>query len=385
MFQLFAVSAPGLEPLMIQELRGLGLKPVSSSSSLISREERYETGGVEFQGSLKDLYRANLHLRTASRILVRLGFFETTQFPELRRKTADLPWEQYLSPGMPISLRVACHASRLYHQRAVAERVVGAINDRTGQPPWLRKFDEETNDSFPQLILVRILNNQCTISLDSSGALLHRRGYRLATSKAPLRETLAAAMLLAARWDGVSPLIDPFCGSGTIPIEAALFAQQIPPGYRRTFAFMNWSMFDAALWGTVHASHSNLGKRAKPRIIASDRDAGAIRAARANTERAGLPDAIEFACQAVSSMEPPAGPGWIITNPPYGKRLPSNTDLRNLYAQLGKTLRFKCPGWKVVMLCDNIQLVRATGLKFEEVIPTLNGGLKVKILIGHID
>jgi putative N6-adenine-specific DNA methylase len=385
MFQLFAVSTPGLEPLVIQELRGLGLKPAPSSSSLTSQEERYETGGAEFQGSLKDLYRANLHLRTASRILIRLGFFEATQFPELRRKAADLPWEQYLSPGMPISLRVACHASRLYHQRAVAERVVGGIGDRIGQPPCLRKFDEETSDSFPQLILVRILNNQCIISLDSSGALLHRRGYRLATSKAPLRETLAAAMLLAARWDGVSPLIDPFCGSGTIPIEAALFAQQIPPGYRRTFAFMNWSAFDKALWNTVRAFHSDSEKTGKPRIISSDRDAGAIQAARANAERAGIPDTIEFACQAISSIDPPAGPGWIVTNPPYGKRLPSNRDLRNLYAQLGKTLRSRCPKWKVVMLCDSIQLVGATGLKFEKAIPTLNGGLKVKIMIGHVD
>jgi len=193
------------------------------------------------------------------------------------------------------------------------------------------------------------------------------------------------AVFLAAGWDGVSPLIDPFCGSGTIPIEAALFALQIPPGYRRTFAFMNWSMFDAALWDAVHASHSDLEKRAKPRIIASDRDAGAVQAARANAGRAGVLGAIEFACQAISSMEPPVGPGWIVTNPPYGKRLPSSRDLRNLYAQLGKTLRSKWTGWRVVMLCDSIQLVGATGLKFEEVIPALNGGLKVKIFIGHVD
>jgi putative N6-adenine-specific DNA methylase len=192
-------------------------------------------------------------------------------------------------------------------------------------------------------------------------------------------------MLLAARWDGVSPLIDPFCGSGTIPIEAALFAQQIPPGYRRTFAFTNWSAFDKALWNTVRAFHSDSEKTGKPRIISSDRDAGAIQAARANAERAGIPDTIEFACQAISSIDPPAGPGWIVTNPPYGKRLPSNRDLRNLYAQLGKTLRSRCPKWKVVMLCDSIQLVGATGLKFEKAIPTLNGGLKVKIMIGHVD
>jgi len=385
MLQFFAASAPGLEPLLIQELHRLGLKPTSSSSSFISQDEQYETGGVEFEGSLKDLYLANLHLRTASRILVRLGSFEATRFPELRRKAANLPWEQYLSPGMDISLRVACHASRLYHQRAVAERVVGAISDRLGQPPCVRKLDEEATDSSPKLILVRIQNNQCTISVDSSGPLLHRRGYRLATAKAPLRETLAAAMLLAGRWDGIAPLIDPFCGSGTIPIEAALLAREIPPGYQRTFTFMNWPSFDKSLWDTIRAFNSDLEKRAKPEIIGSDRDAGAIQAARANAERAGLSDTIEFTCQAVSYLDPPVGPGWIVTNPPYGKRLPSNKDLRNLYAQFGKTLRSKCPGWKVVMLCDSIQLVKATGLKFEETIPTPNGGLKVKIFIGHVD
>lgn len=148
---------------------------------------------------------------------------------------------------------------------------------------------------------------------------------------------------------------------------------------------MNWPSFNKTLWDTVHGLHFDSEKRAKPRIIASDRDAGAIQAAHANAERARVLDAIEFACQAVSSMEPPTGPGWVVTNPPYGKRLPSNKDIRNLYAQFGKTLRSKCPGWKVVMLCDSVQLIRATGLKFEETISTLNGGLKVKIMVGHID
>jgi putative N6-adenine-specific DNA methylase len=192
-------------------------------------------------------------------------------------------------------------------------------------------------------------------------------------------------MLFAARWNGVSPLIDPFCGSGTIPIEAALFARKIPPGYQRIFAFMNWPNFNKNLWDTVHNYNHESEKRAEPRIIGSDRDAGAIRAARANAERAGISEAIEFACQAISSIEPPAGPGWVVTNPPYGKRLSSNTDLRNLYAQMGKTLRSKCPGWRVAILCDSIQLARATGLKFDETIPTVNGGLKIKIFIGHVD
>jgi len=385
MFKCFAVTAPGLEPLVIQELHEFGLKPAPWSSPFILQKEGHKTGGVEFEASLEDLYFANLHLRIASRILVRLGTFEVSRFAELRRKATHLPWEQFLSPQTPLSFRVACHASRLYHQRAVAERVMGAISDRIGQPPCVRKLDEEATDSSFQLILVRIQNNQCTISVDSSGALLHRRGYRLATAKAPLRETLAAAMLFAARWDGVSPLIDPFCGSGTIPIEAALLARRVPPGYRRDFTFMKWPGFDKTLWERVSAFQLDGEKQAHPRIVASDRDEGAIHRACANAERAGVIDTIEFACQAISSMEPPAGHGWVVTNPPYGRRLPASTDLRNLYAQFGKTLRSKCPGWKIVMLCDSTQLAKATGLKFEETIPTVNGGLRVNILIGHVD
>ena len=348
-------------------------------------EKEYEAGGVEFQGSLRDLYLANLHLRTAGRILVRLGSFHANRFPELIRKATDLPWEQYLSPGTPVALRVTCRSSRLYHQRAVAERVARAIGDRLGQIPPLHKFDEEATGSLPQLVLVRMLDDRCTISVDSSGELLHRRGYRLATAKAPLRETLAAAMLLAAGWDGVSPLMDPFCGSGTIPIEAALLARGIPPGNRRTFAFMNWPTFDTTLWETLRGSLAASQKRSAPRIFASDRDAGAIRAAQANAERAGVADGIDFSCRAVSSIDPLPGPGWIVTNPPYGKRLSSNRDLRNLYAQMGNTFRSKCPGWTVAMLCDSAQLVRATGLKFNKDISTTNGGLKVRILVGHVD
>jgi putative N6-adenine-specific DNA methylase len=382
---LFAVSTPGLEPLLTRELRALGLTPASPASSLTPVEKEYETGGVAFQGSLTDLYFANLHLRTASRILVRLGSFQASRFPELIRKAADLPWEKYLSPGTPVALRVTCRSSRLYHQRAVAERVARAIGDRLGRIPPLQKFDDEGRGSLPQLVLVRMVEDRCTISVDSSGELLHRRGYRLATAKAPLRETLAAAMLLASGWDAGSPLIDPFCGSGTIPIEAVWLARGIPPGSQRSFAFMDWPTFDTTLWHALRDNPPAPKGGPAPRIFASDRDAGAIRAARGNAARAGVADGIDFSCRAVSSIDPLAGPGWIVTNPPFGKRLSSNRDLRNLYAQMGKTFRSKCPGWRVAMLCDSGRLVRSTGLKFDHGFSTTNGGLKVNIFVGWID
>jgi putative N6-adenine-specific DNA methylase len=232
---------------------------------------------------------------------------------------------------------------------------------------------------LPQTIFVELQDDVCSISLDSSGALLHRRGYRLATAKAPLHETLACAMLMASGWDKSSPLLDPFCGAGTIPIEAALLARETPPGIARRFAFMDWPIFDARGWEELKAAAGQQAGGAAPRIIASDRDKGAIRAAQANAERAGVADRIEFSCRAVSAIEPPPGPGWVVSNPPYGIRLAQSGDLRNLYAQFGKVLRAKCPGWQACVLSTGHRLTSSTGLSFDEGISLMNGGLQVKL------
>jgi putative N6-adenine-specific DNA methylase len=384
MEKLFAVCAPGLEPFAALELDQLGLigshSPSQSENILIESGPQYESGGIEFQGSLHDVYRANLYLRTASRVLVRLGEFYASAFPELRRKASRLLWENYLAPERPIALRVTCQKSRLYHEGAVAERVAGAIADRLGNPPPVQKYPEGSGTELPQLIVVRLVDNLCTISIDSSGALLYRRGYRLATAKAPLRETLACAMVMASGWDTISPLLDPFCGSGTIPIEAALLARRVPTGYVRRFAFLDWPNFDSKFWDKLLVDAGKAIISAIPKIIASDRDAGAIQAAQANAERAGVADCIEFLCKAISAIDPPPFPGWVVTNPPYGVRLRKTNDLRNLYAQLGKVLRTRCPGWHVTILCDSIQLIRSTGLEFDKGISMMNGGLKVRLV-----
>ncbi len=387
--KLFAVCIPGLEPFVSLELDRLGLKgsPSLARPEKFLTESRFqhESGGIQFQGSLRDVYRANLYLRTASRLLVRLGEFYASAFPELRRKASHLLWENYLAPGQPIALRVTCQKSRLYHEGAVAERVAGAIAERLGKSPPVQKYHEDPGTDLPQLIVVRMVDNLCTISVDSSGALLHRRGYRLATAKAPLRETLASAMVMASGWDTFSPLLDPFCGSGTIPIEAALFARKVPAGYHRRFAFMDWPHFDSKFWNRLLTDAGHSISSDVPRLIASDRDPGAIQAAQANAERAGVADGIEFSCKAISAINPPPGPGWVVTNPPYGVRLRKKDDLRNLYARLGSVLRTRCPGWQVTMLCESIQLIRSTGLDFDKGISILNGGLKVKLVRSFIE
>ena len=387
--RLFAVCTPGLERFLAGELDQLGLPTIhpSSPSEDISllREPADEMGGVEFRGSLPDLYRANLHLRTASRLLLQLGAFYADTFSDLRRRARRLPWEDHLRPERAVSLRVTCHKSRLFHSGAVTERIMDAMADRLGQAPPVQNFEPDADTRLPQLIIVRLVENRCTIHIDSSGSLLYRRGYRLATGKAPLRETLAAAILLASGWDTLSPILDPFCGSGTIAIEAALLARRIPPGIRRKFAFTDWPNFDSEIWERLLAEARTMVRASSPKIVASDRDAGAIQAAGANAERAGVRDSIEFSCRPISAIDPPSGPGWVVTNPPYGVRLGAPGGLRSLYTWFGKTLRAKCSGWKIAMLCNNAQLLRATGLKFDPGIPTRNGGLKVRLMRGRIE
>jgi putative N6-adenine-specific DNA methylase len=384
MEKLFVVCTPGLEPFAAQELHQLGLIGGNSSpgskTDPTERGDSHESGGIEFQGSLHDAYRANLYLRTASRVLVRIGQFYAAGFSELRRKAGHLPWENYLAQERPISLRVTSRKSRLYHETGVAERVARAIGDRLGKPSPVHKYLEDSSTDLPQLIVVRLFDNLCTISVDSSGELLHRRGYRLATAKAPLRETLASAMVMASGWDNISPLLDPFCGSGTIPIEAALLAGRIAAGFHRRFAFMDWPDFDLNFWNRLLTDVAKAIVPNNPKIIGSDRDAGAVRAAQANAERAGVADRIDFSCRAISSIDPPSGPGWVVTNPPYGVRVSQKNDLRNLYAQFGKVMRTTCPGWWVTMVCDSIQLIRNTGLDFDQGMPTMNGGLKVRLV-----
>ena len=369
---LFAVAPPDLEDLTRAELFSLGIN-----------HPRAVPGGVEFEGFLAHLYRVNLWSRAASRVLVRLGEFHALNFAELRRKAADLPWEIFLRPDQPVAVRATCHKSKLSHSDAVAERVTNAIVDHFGINPQmsqtntgnknLRKSASSADDATG--IVVRLDHDHCTISLDSSGAHLHRRGYRLATAKAPLRETLAAALLLHARYDPAQPLIDPFCGAGTFAIEAALIARRIAPGRSRHFSFIDWQNFELEEWrGQLNEAERAVLDSAST-IEASDRDEGAVAAAAALAARAGVADAIHFRACAVSAVEPPPTPGLLIGNLPYGKR--AGGDVRNLYGQFGKIVRAKFSNWQVGILAGNMSLAQATGLEFESPLMIENGGLRV--------
>jgi putative N6-adenine-specific DNA methylase len=331
------------------------------------------------------MYRANLHLRTASRILARLGnFFYATSFTELQKRASRLPWERFVTPGQPIAMRVTCHNSKLYHSDAVARSVTAGLDERLGRPSLLVKADEETPGQPPQRIIVRLSEDKCIVSVDSSGELLHKRGYRQAVAKAPLRETLAAAVVMASGWDKTAPLLDPFCGSGTIPIEAAMMALGIPPGSNRRFAFMDWPGYDEKLWLSIRDQIHPTAFTGQPVLLASDRDAGAIKMAHANAERAGVEPAIEFKHQAVSSIQRPAQMGWVVTNPPYGWRISGGKDLRNLYAQFGNVLREKFHNWDLTMLCNDPVLLGQMQLELDTSLGFDNGGIAVRVARGRV-
>jgi putative N6-adenine-specific DNA methylase len=363
-YDCFAITAPGLEPLVARELDALGVRGTAVP------------GGVTFHATSDQLYAANLWLRIASRVIVRLASFHAATFYELERHAKRVSFERFIAPGSAVDIRVSCRKSRLYHSDAVAERIRRAIDRRTGSVV--------SASESGALVIVRLSHDECTVSIDSSGALLHRRGYRLATAKAPMRETLAAAML--SGWTGETALVDPFCGSGTIAIEAALIARHRAPGISRSFGFMQWPEYDSARWATVYEK-AGAGEQSTIRvpIIAADRDAGGIAATRANAERAGVIEDIEIKTQSISELEAPATHGWLVTNPPWGVRVGDQAKLRDLYARLGQVARKTLPGWHVAILAPEASsLARATQLPLTPALRTVNGGIPVAILTGSV-
>ncbi|HEU5208781.1 MAG TPA: hypothetical protein VFU06_05155 [Longimicrobiales bacterium] len=369
--ELFAVAAPGLEAIVAAELRTLGI------------EGRVEQGGVAWSGDDASLSRAVLHLRTASRVLVRVARFRARGFPELERHAGRVDWSGFVARSDAVALRVTSRKSRLYHEGAIAERLLRVMG--AAAVP----VDEEDASAHVQQFVVRFLRDECVISADAAGPL-HRRGYRQQVGKAPLRETLAAAMLHAIGCTDV-PLLDPMCGSGTIVIEAALLARRIPPalandGQRpRASRMLRWSDFDHAAWdaAVADARRAMLAHVPVP-VIGSDRDAGAIAAARANAERAGVQDDIAFEQRAISDARVPEGVGALVTNPPYGVRVGDTGELRDLYAALGNLARRRLPGWQVAVLCADRRLCAQMRLPLQPAFATRNGGLAVELMQGRV-
>ena len=374
--ECFAAAAPGLEPLVLAEAQKLGL-PV-----------RAEEGGVAWSGDVRSVITANVGLRIASRVLVRVAEFDARSFIELERWAKRIPWALSVAPGATVRFRVTCRQSRLYQSDAVAQRLGDAVSRAVGgvRTEADSAGDDEVLDRDATLFVVRFYRDRCTVSADASGALLHRRGYRQATAKAPLRETLAAALVAASGWDGIAPLVDPMCGSGTIPIEAALMARRIPPGAHRPFAVEQWPGVSAELSRAVRAELGAMALGAASGAIGgSDRDAGAIESARDNAARAEVASDVVFGVHAISAMPlPESERGWIVSNPPYGVRVGDSARVRDLWAQLGNVLRRRAPGWRVTLLSPDAALERQLQIPTHVVARTTNGGIPVRIVVGTV-
>ena len=350
-----AVCAPGVEELCAAELAPLDV-----------RVRRTLRGGVEFSATDRQLYAANLWSRTANRIVVRVARYSAGTFAELQRGADEVPWDAWIPDGTTPTVRVSATSSQLSHTDAIAERLA-AVMSRGPEPG--------------PLIVARLIHDRVMLSVDSSGDPLYQRGWRRAQAHAPLRETLGAALVLASGWDRASPLVDPMCGSGTIPIEAALLAAGAPPGGRRRFAFQDWPSFAPGTWASV-AAVPETGPI--PTIVAADRDPDAIAATAANAERAGV--AIEVRQMSIADMvAPPAGPGWLVTNPPYGKRLAGGGDVRELFGELGVAVRERFAGWRVALMVADPMAAGAARLHLTERLRTDNGGIRVRILTTPAD
>ena len=377
--ECFGIVAPGLEAFALEEARAIGLPATLAEGG----------GGIEWRGDLRSVLLGNAALRIASRVVVRLATFEARSFAELERHARQVAWSRVVAAGSAVRFRVTCKKSKLYHSDAVAQRLANAV---TRAMPGVRVegaggAEDDAADDDAQLFVVRMLRDRCTVSADTSGALLHRRGYRLATAKAPLRETMAAALIAASGWDAASPLVDPFCGSGTIPVEAALMARGMAPGAQRTFAAERWPGVSRTLGARVRAELAERSAPNAPGTIAGfDRDAGAIAAAVANAERAGVSSDLTLGVRSLSAAEFPSGQrGWVVTNPPYGVRVGDVDRVRDLWAQLGHVLRERARGWRVALLSPDPALERQLRIPLRVAAATSNGGIPVRIMVGEVE
>ncbi|MFH0943764.1 MAG: THUMP domain-containing protein [Planctomycetota bacterium] len=373
---LFAACLPGLEPLLLNELVPLG----AGRSEIVP-------GGVRFVGDRSVLYRANLCTGLATQILVRLGKFRAVHVAQLHQRAAEQPWETLFQSGQKCAVRAVCKKSKLYHSRAVAERVAKAIQERTGA----EAVPTSGAGSELPLVLVRVIQDMVTLSLDSSGEPLHRRGWRGQTGKAPLRSDLARALLLAAGWNGRTMLLDPMMGSGTLLIEAATLARRLAPGRLRSFAFEKTALLDSDLYGCVLSKAAETAlPRSKVSLLGSDRDAGALEAARSNAERAGVLEDLHLECAPLSRApvlrgEPaPDEVGCLATNPPHGRRVGAPEKLRPLYQTLGRLGATLPSGWSAALCVADRRLALSTGWPLRTGFLTSHGGVKIRALVGKM-
>jgi putative N6-adenine-specific DNA methylase len=367
--EYFATVARGLESLAAEELEALGAKAVIPGFC-----------GVAFQGDRALLYRANLWARLPFRVLLKLADFPCRDATDLYRGIQKLDWEPYLTPAQTLAVTATGKTPSLNHSHFTALQVKNAITDRQ-QQQWGERSTVNLQQPDVQ-INVHLDRDRCTVSLDSSGSSLHRRGYRPAVGAAPLKESLAAALIQLSGWQPDLPFFDPLCGSGTLPLEASLQALNIAPGlFRGRFGCETWLDFDRALWNQLRQeAEASRRQQLQAPIIGSDRDLAAIRLARANAKHCGVAQQVQFFPAELAEVEAPADRGILLCNPPYGERLGRNEELGAFYKLLGDVLKQRFKGWTAFVLSGNKTLAKSIGLKSSQRISIDNGSILCQLM-----
>lgn len=355
------VSTPGLEDVTRAELDELGI-----------RARRIAPGLLEAEVTTRQLYVATVWLRTASRVMLRIGSFEAESFIELERRAPRIDWSAHLGDGDAPAFRVTSHRSALWHTDAIAERLHGVVG-RAVDPD-----DPDDADTPVQSFVIRVDRDTVHVSVDVAGDGLHLRPWRHRPGKAPIRPTLAAAALRLVGWDGAVPLHDPFCGSGTLLVEAALLAARRPPGGTGGFAFQHWPSFEPGTWASAKAHRPGDAPSVVP-ITGADRDDDALVRAAEHIEAAEVGDTTSVVRAAVSDLTPDDGPGLVIANPPYGNRLAAS-DLRPLYQRFGTVVAERRPGWSLAVIApDDPKLLGNLDRRLEILARFSNGGTPVVV------
>jgi len=381
--EFYVSVSPGIEPICVEELARLGIGADGLNMP--------EKGGVSFSGHVHDCYSANLHLRTANRILMRVANFHAENFRGLEKKVRDMAWELYLCPGMPMEISVKSRHSRLFHTDAVAgsvrEGIEAGLSSQNDKP-----CGPALNQAAIQRIFVRAIDDTFTISLDSSGELLHKRGLKIHGGRAPIRETLSAAILFMAGFRPGDLLIDPMCGSGTFSLEAAMISSQIPAGWFRDFAFMHWPCFRRPRWDYMRKiAGGKMSALNEPVVFASDIDGTAVKGLNQALESGGLLKSVCLRQKDFFDLTPPVTPdksggpakGLVVINPPYGRRMSTKKQGIELFSSIGEKLSADFKNWRVALLAPDRRWAGQLPFPVRS-FPLFHGGLHLSLFLGRI-
>ena len=363
-FDLLVPCHFGLEAVLKREIYDLGYEIT-----------KVEDGRVTFEGDEEAICRANIFLRTAERVMIQVGRFKATTFEELFQGIKNLPWEEYIPEDGKFWVKKASSInSKLFSPSDIQSIAKKAMVERMKQK-YHKEWFKEDGASYP--VRIFLLKDEVTVALDTSGDSLHKRGYRTMTSKAPLTETLAASLIMLTPWRKDRILVDPFCGSGTFPIEAAMIAANIAPGMNRDFTAEEWTnLIDRKLWyECVKEAEEMIDTTVKVDIQGYDIDGDVIKAARENAKRAGVEQMIHFQQRAVADLSHPKKYGFIITNPPYGERLEDKADLPELYTQIGQAYQ-RLDSWSMFLITSYTETEKYIGRKADKNRKIYNGMLK---------